>query len=59
MRKKLSRRDLKGSAALGLTVFSAPARTAAPAPVAITPARVAKVILHSSMNLPVANARPE
>ena len=40
MRKKLSRRDLKGSAALGLTVFSAPARTAAPAPVAITPARV-------------------
>src|SRR5215213_11438890 len=60
MRKTLSRRDLiKGSAALGLTVFAAPARAAAPEPVAITPAlieaarRETKVILYSSMDLPV------
>src|SRR5882757_4212967 len=60
MRKKLTRRDvIKGSAALGLTVFAAPARAAAPEPVAITPALVeaarkeAKVILYSSMDLPV------
>src|SRR6195952_198490 len=60
MRKKLTRRDvLKGSAALGLTVFAAPAKAAAPEPVAITPALIeaarkeAKVILYSSMDLPV------
>src|SRR6187431_970524 len=60
MRKKLSRRDLiKGSAALGLTVFAAPARAAAPEPVAITPALIeaarkeAKVVFYSSMDLPV------
>jgi iron(III) transport system substrate-binding protein len=60
MRKKLSRRDLiRGSAALGLTVFAAPSRAAAPEPVAITPDLVdaarkeAKVILYSSMDLPV------
>src|SRR6187551_2953089 len=60
MQKKISRRDvLKGSAALGLTVFAAPARAAAPDPVAITPALVeaarkeAKVVFYSSMDLPV------
>ena len=61
MRKKiLTRRDLiKGSAALGLTVFAAPLRAAAPEPTAITPALIeaahneAKVILYSSMDLPV------
>src|ERR1700710_1173241 len=60
LRQQLSRRDvLKGSAALGLTVFAAPAKAAAPEPVAITPALVeaarkeAKVILYSSMDLPV------
>src|SRR5260370_30332779 len=60
-RKKLSRRDiLKGSGALALgTVFAAPVRAEAPAPVAITPQLIeaakkeAKVILYSSMDLPV------
>src|ERR1700687_4318452 len=60
MRKRLSRRALvKGSAALGLTAFAAPLKAAAPEPVAITSALVeaarkeAKVILYSSMDLPV------
>ena len=60
MRKKLTRRTiLKGSAALGLTVFAAPIKAAAPEPVSITPALVdaatkeGKVILYSSMDLPV------
>ncbi|HXQ04695.1 MAG TPA: extracellular solute-binding protein, partial [Bradyrhizobium sp.] len=60
MRKRISRRDLiKGSAALGLTAFAAPLRAAAPEPVAITPGLIeaarkeAKVILYSSMDLPV------
>src|SRR5712671_5500845 len=60
MRKRLSRRELiKGSAALGLTAFAAPLRAAAPEPVAITPDLIeaarkeAKVILYSSMDLPV------
>jgi iron(III) transport system substrate-binding protein len=60
MRKGLSRRDvIKGSAALGLTVFATPSRAASPEPVAITPELVdaarkeAKVILYSSMDLPV------
>src|SRR6195256_948064 len=60
MRKRLSRRDLiKGSAALGLTAFAAPVKAAAPEPVAITSELVeaarkeAKVILYSSMDLPV------
>src|SRR6202163_2512390 len=60
MRKRISRRDvIKGSAALGLTAFAAPLKAAAPEPVAITPALVeaarkeAKVILYSSMDLPV------
>jgi iron(III) transport system substrate-binding protein len=61
MRKKaLTRRDLiKGSAALGLTVFAAPLRAAPPEPTAITPALIeaatkeATVVLYSSMDLPV------
>jgi iron(III) transport system substrate-binding protein len=60
MRKPISRRDvIKGSAALGLTVFAASSRAASPEPVAITPELVeaarkeAKVILYSSMDLPV------
>jgi iron(III) transport system substrate-binding protein len=65
MRKKFSRRDVlqgaaKASAALATgSVFASPARAEAPAPVAITPALVdaakkeAKVILYSSMDLPV------
>ncbi len=60
MRKRFSRRQLiKGSAALGLTAFAAPLKAAAPEPVAITPALIeaarkeAKVILYSSMDLPV------
>jgi iron(III) transport system substrate-binding protein len=60
MRKRVSRRDLiKGSAALGLTVFASPLKAAAPEPVAITPDLIeaarkeAKVILYSSMDLPV------
>jgi iron(III) transport system substrate-binding protein len=60
MRKILTRRDIiKSSAALGLTAFAAPLKAAAPEPVAITPALVeaarkeAKVILYSSMDLPV------
>ena len=64
-RQELSRRDvlqavLKGSTALALgAVFAAPARAAAPPPVAITPElveaarREATVILYSSMDLPV------
>jgi iron(III) transport system substrate-binding protein len=59
--QKLSRRDvLKGSSALALgTVFALPVRAQAPEPVAITPALIeaakkeAKVILYSSMDLPV------
>ena len=63
--RKLSRRDIlqgaaAGSAALTLgTVFAASVRAQAPAPVAITPAlleaakKEARVILYSSMDLPV------
>src|SRR5437762_583514 len=63
--QKLSRRDilqdtLKASATLALgTMFASPVRAQAPEPVAITPALVeaakkeAKVILYSSMDLPV------
>jgi iron(III) transport system substrate-binding protein len=59
--RNLSRRDmLKGSTALALgTVFASPARAEAPPPVAITPDLIeaarkeAKVILYSSMDLPV------
>jgi iron(III) transport system substrate-binding protein len=60
MRKALTRRDIiKGSAALGLTMFAAPLKAAAPEPVAITPGLIeaankeAKVVLYSSMDLPV------
>jgi iron(III) transport system substrate-binding protein len=61
MRKKsLTRRDLiKGSAALGLTVFASPLRAATPEPTAITPALIeaatkeGTVVLYSSMDLPV------
>ena len=60
-RRRLSRRDiLKGAATLAAgSVFAAPVRAQAPEPVAITPALVeaakkeAKVILYSSMDLPV------
>ena len=59
-RRKLSRREaLKGSAALGLTLFASPARAEAPEPVAITPQlieaakREGKVVLYSAMDLPV------
>src|SRR6266404_339420 len=58
--KKLSRRDvIKGSAALGLTAFAASLKAAAPEPVAVTPQLIeaarkeARVILYSSMDLPV------
>src|SRR4051812_28868143 len=60
MRRKLSRRDLiKGSAALSLSAWTTRVTAAAPAPVAITPdlveaaRREGKVILYSSMDLPV------
>jgi iron(III) transport system substrate-binding protein len=60
MRKTLTRRSvIKGSAALGLTVFASPIRAAGPEPTAITPALIeaakkeAKVIFYSSMDLPV------
>ena len=59
-KRKLSRRDVvKGSAALGLTAFAAPLRAAHPEAASITPAlieaatREAKVVLYSSMDLPV------
>src|SRR6202049_2371055 len=61
MARKFSRRNvLKGTTALALSaVFAPPARAASPPPVAITPELVeaagkeAKVILYSSMDLPV------
>jgi len=64
-KRRLSRRDilqgsLKGTTALALgAVFASPARAAAPPPEAITPALIeaakkeAKVVLYSSMDLPV------
>jgi iron(III) transport system substrate-binding protein len=59
-KRKLSRRDVvKGSAALGLTAFAAPIKAALPEAISITPAlieaatREAKVVLYSSMDLPV------
>ena len=59
-RRKLSRRDLiKGSAALGLTLFAAPLKAAAPEPVAATRELIeaakkeARVVLYSPMDLPV------
>jgi iron(III) transport system substrate-binding protein len=60
MRKKISRRDVvKASVALGLTALATRVVAAAPAPVSITPDLVdaarkeGKVILYSSMDLPV------
>jgi iron(III) transport system substrate-binding protein len=60
MQRGLSRRDvIKGSAALGLAIFAAPLKAAAPEPVAITPALIeaakkeARVVLYSPMDLPV------
>jgi iron(III) transport system substrate-binding protein len=60
MRRKLSRRAvIKGSAALGLTIFAAPLKAEAPQPVAITPQLIeaakqeGKVVLYSAMDLPV------
>jgi iron(III) transport system substrate-binding protein len=59
-RRKLSRREaIKGSAALGLSVFAASVSAAAPEPIAITPQlieaarREGKVVLYSAMDLPV------
>jgi len=59
-RRNLSRRDaIKGSAALGFSLFAAPVRAAAPEPVVITPQlieaakREGKVVLYSAMDLPV------
>jgi iron(III) transport system substrate-binding protein len=60
MRKAVTRRDiLKASTALALTAFAAPLKAAAPEATAITPELVeaarkeARVILYSSMDLPV------
>ena len=59
-RQKLSRRGLiKGSAALGFSMFASPLKAEAPEPVAITPQlidaakREGKVVLYSAMDLPV------
>jgi iron(III) transport system substrate-binding protein len=59
MKRKLSRRHvLKGSAALGLTVFAAPIRAAAPSAEAVTPALIeaakkeGKVVWYTSIDLP-------
>jgi len=59
-RCRLSRRNLiKGSAALGLTVFATPLRAAAPEVQAITPQLIeaakneGRVVLYSPMDLPV------
>ncbi len=61
MRRRISRRDvLKGSTALGLTVFASPVRATAPAPEAITPALIeaakkeGKVVWYTSVDLPLA-----
>jgi len=61
MHRRISRRDvLKGSTALGLTVFASPLRAAAPPPEAITPALIeaakkeGKVVWYTSVDLPLA-----
>jgi len=61
MRRRISRRDvLKGSAALGLTVFASPIRAAAPPAEAITPALIeaakkeGKAVWYTSVDLPLA-----
>jgi len=60
MRKAPTRRDIiKGSAALGLTMFASPLKAAPPEPTAITPALIeaankeGKIVFYSSMDLPV------
>src|SRR5580698_11076299 len=60
MRKTLTRRDvIKGTTALGLSALSTRVLAAAPAPVSIAPELIeaakkeGKVILYSSMDLPV------
>src|SRR5215510_13748795 len=59
--KKLARRDvLKGSTALGLTVFASPIRAAAPPAEPVTPALIeaakkeGKIVWYTSVDLPVA-----
>jgi len=59
-RRPITRRDaIKGSAAIGLTLFASPLKAEAPEPVAITPQlieaarREGKVVLYSAMDLPV------
>jgi len=59
--KNLSRRDvLKGTTALGLTVFAAPARAAPPPAEPVTPALIeaarkeGKIVFYTSIDLPVA-----
>ncbi|MFL4977332.1 MAG: extracellular solute-binding protein [Xanthobacteraceae bacterium] len=61
MHRRISRRDvLKGSTALGLTVFASPLRAAAPPPEAITPALIeaakkeGTVVWYTSVDLPLA-----
>ncbi|MFL5067376.1 MAG: extracellular solute-binding protein [Xanthobacteraceae bacterium] len=61
MDRRISRRDvLKGSTALGLTIFASPLRAAAPPPEAITPALIeaakkeGKVVWYTSVDLPLA-----
>jgi iron(III) transport system substrate-binding protein len=61
MHSRISRRDvLKGSTALGLTVFASPIRAAAPAAEAITPALIeaakkeGKAVWYTSVDLPLA-----
>ena len=60
MKRNPSRRDvIKGSAALGFSIFAAPLKAAAPEPTAITPQLIeaakkeARVVLYSAMDLPV------
>ena len=59
-RRNLPRRDvIKGSAALGLSLFAAPLKAAAPDPAAITPQLIeaakkdGKIVLYSAMDLPI------
>ncbi len=61
MPRRISRRDvLKGTTALAVTAFAAPARAAAPPPTAITPALIegarkeGKVVWYTSVDLPLA-----
>src|SRR5712691_11391501 len=61
MHSRISRRDvLKGSTALGLTVFASPIRAAPPPAEAVTPALIAaaqkegKVVWYTSLDLPAA-----